>query len=636
MSGIGVVTFLAGALQLFVPTYALRLVRRFGAQRVGWFVVAAISTLAVLHLLGVTTEPGLASHNGISLELFFIAASVLLLIGMGHLHTTIVEHEQRFQHEQSLRTTLERKSKEEATELARTNQSLIDDLARHEETETRLKESAAQYQLLFINNPQPMCIFDLRTCRFLAANQAALQQYGFTLEEFVMLTARDLVPADGVASFLRDVARPCAGAQARGIWRHRRKNGTLIEVEMTAIDLMFERFPARLVLVTDIGERRRREAELCHTGKMKVVGEVAAGVAHHFNNLLTIISGYASILLEKLQDRPLLEPLQHIGSAAHRGAMLTRQLLIAAGRQSIRAQPLDLNAVIRNHVSMLRRLLGPGIVLREGYGSCLGPVLADPNLVEHILVHLVHNARDAMPTGGVLSISTSAARRNADPRTNNPQLRPGEFVCIAIRDSGSGMTPEVRARLFEPFFTTKDVGKATGLGLASVYGAVKQQGGTIEVTTEVNAGTEFRIFLPRAADSSLPAQDQAGTSLRPATVLLVEPEDRQRGLARHILQRNGHLVVEADSGSVALVLWESRAAEIDVLLTDFNLGGEITGSELAVRLQKAKPGLKVIYSLASNPVQSQRPASDGVPVICKPYVAERLTEALKLCSSART
>jgi len=617
-------TLIAGALQLTVPSYALRLVRRFGTQRVGWFIVTAFVSLGLLHLAGTPKWMDASPVSGIVPDLIYAVGAVLLLIGMGHMESLFSEREQAHSQEERLRSKFELQAKKEITDLAKANQELLGRLARREQNEKAIRDSEARYRFLFTENPEPMYLFDLPSRRFLAVNNAALRQYGYTEGEFMALTAPDLLPAEAAAAFLQDVSKPCSRMQTRGFWQHYRKDRTLIEVELTAVDL--SDFPARLVLTHDVGQRRRREAETRQVQKMEVIRQMAGGVAHHFNNILAIIQGYVSLLEIKPQDSKSAEQMKHVSSAVTRAANLTRQLLAASGRQFVQLEPLDLNGLIRNANHMLRRLVGEQIVLRETYGLLVVPARGDVHLIEHIITNLALNARDAMPTGGTLTISTATVR--ASHPQGDRDSGATEFIRLTVRDTGCGMTPEVQEHIFEPFFTTKEIGKAAGLGLASVYGAVQQQSGWIEFTSEVGVGTEFRVFLHCAPASTVLPQTGSQTARSQArpTVLLVEPDDRVRGMARCVLNWNGYRVIEADSSSVALVLWEGQAANVDLLLVDAFVSDGISGRDLAAQLRQSKPNLKVVYTSGCSPGNEGQSSAlpEGLQFLPKPYSPERL------------
>ena len=632
MNSFAFFNILAGVLQLTVPSYALRLVRRFGAQRVGWFIVAAFAALGLLHLL----QPARTLHIGLAPGLVsnavFALTSGLLLLGMTHLETLLSERVQLQHEEQELHAAFEAKVAEKMTELRETNRELVEEIARREQREKALRESETQYRFLFADNPQPMWLFDLRSLSFLAVNQAALRHYGMNHEEFMGLTAQDLVPANAVAAFLQDVAKPCIRVESRGLWQHCRKDLSLIDVELSAIDLKFAGSPARLVAAHDVTQRRRDEVELLRKQNAQTIGRLAGGFAHHFNNILTIIDGQANLLLRNPQDAKTAEQLGQITSAANRAAALTRQLVAAAGRQSLRPEAVDLKSVIDNQSQTLRRLVGDRIIIQKILEANLPLVLAETRVIEHTLIHLILNARDAIPASGTIQIDTSFVRLNAAQAKRHPDARPGEFVRLGVRDTGCGIAPEAQARLFEPFFTTRDIGKGTGLGLASIYGSVRQLSGWVEFKTEVGTGTEFLVYFPCAPGSAAAAQRDSHTSAltKRGTVFLLEPDDRARGVARYILNRHGYQVIEADSANIAELLWEGQAPKIDLALMDLNLPG-ITGPELVERFRRTRPDLQVVYMATPSPETegSVSVSLKDLSFVAKPYTPDKLLDALQ-------
>ena len=497
MNGVGVFGVLSWVLQLTIPSYSLRLVRRFGTARVGWFVVMAFTALALLYLLKPLKPMSVGTASGATIDLMFSIAAVLLVIGMGHVEAILSAGQQAEREERRVRSECQSRAEAQAAELAEENRTLSRKVASLEKSEAALRQAETEYRFLFVENPQPMWIFDLRSFRFLAVNRAALTLYGFTHEEFMGMTARHLVPAEGVARFQRDVARPCSVPQSRGSWQHRRKDGTGIDVEVTALDLRYAGCPARLILAGDLGRRINEEKQFYESQKQDVARQLAGGVAHHFNNTLSIISGHVSLLTQQTQDAKSADHLSQISAAVNCAAGLSRQLLIASSRFAMREEPIDLNSLLRTLQPMLTRLVGKDITVQTIYGAELPRIPGDVRLLEHILVNLVLNARDAMPRGGRLTIRTESVRiGEPGPHERRPISRPGNFVRLAVRDTGCGMTPEVRSHLYEPFFTTRGIGKGRGLGLASVYGAVNQHTGWVECSTEPGKGTEFRVFLP--------------------------------------------------------------------------------------------------------------------------------------------
>jgi CheY-like chemotaxis protein len=376
---------------------------------------------------------------------------------------------------------------------------------------------------------------------------------------------------------------------------------------------------------------------------MEGIGQVAAGVAHHFNNILTIISGQVSLLQEKSQDPVSAGRLEQVSTAVTRAAALNQQLLAAGGRQRLHPEAVDLNGLIQKFKPMLAPLMGEQIAVMTDYDAHLTLVQADRHLIEQAIMQLALNARDAMAGGGTLTISTKAVRISEE-QSDLQQIKPGDYVRLTLRDTGCGIQPEAQSHLFEPFFTTRDIGKALGLGLASVHGAVKQMSGRIEFESEVGVGTEFRVFLPCAGDATTHSSTSEGTA-KPAalgTVLLVLADDRTRDMARCVLNWHNYGVIEADSSSMATLLWQGQASKVDLLLTDLNFPDGSTGSLLFEQLRQSRPNLKVAYVFdpdagertASSPdnaeVQARKDACSGqAGVIYKPLRPPALLQAVQ-------
>ncbi len=382
---------------------------------------------------------------------------------------------------------------------------------------------------------------------------------------------------------------------------------------------------------TDITERKRLEEQLRQSQKMEAFGQLAGGVAHDFNNLLTIIKGYVCLLLtEDCPAEKRTDTLTAIAEAADRAANLTRQLLTFTRRQIFQPKPLDLNEVIAGMCPMLRHLVGENITLETQYAPGNVSIKADSNMLEQILINLAANARDAMPRGGQITVSTARCDIDRGHVRQHRESRPGPHICLSVTDTGCGIAPENQSRIFEPFFTTKDVGKGTGLGLASVYGIVKQHEGWIEVLSQVGKGTSFRIFFPMSSLPVIPAKPL--TPVQPArggseTILLVEDEPGLRELFCLTLQQRGYRVFAECSGVQALHSWSSRLDQIDLLLTDLVMPGGVSGWELASTLQAGKPALKAIY-MSGHSADINGHAKD-IRFLAKPFGIETLTEAVR-------
>jgi PAS domain S-box-containing protein len=499
MNGFGTFGLLSFALQLTVPSYSLRLVRRFGTARVGWFIVTAFSVLALLQLLKPLRAMSPQGPSSTAMDLVVSAAAVLLVVGMGHLETILSAEQAAARGELKVRAECETLAGERHGDLARANEDLLRKIASLEKAEETLRQSEGEYRFLFVENPQPMWIFDLRTLRFLAVNKAALRQYGFTEEEFAALTVRDIVSPGLMTRFQSDAARPCSTAQLRGAWQHYRKDRTPMDVEVTALDLRYGGYPARLVLVSDLSARVEEKKQYFEERRQQVAGQLAGGVAHYLNNILSIISGHASILAHKQPDEQNAEHLAQISNAVNTAAGLSRQLLIASGHFPLTQEMVDLNALLRTMQPTLTRLVGRDIRIQAVFGMEMPRIPADPRLLEHIILNLALNARDAMPCGGTITLRTESVRLGESSFGERALSRTGNFVRLAVRDTGCGLSQEAREHLFEPFFSTRGVGKGRGLGLASIHGAVRQHGGWIEYTSEIDKGTEFSLFFPEIA-----------------------------------------------------------------------------------------------------------------------------------------
>jgi PAS domain S-box-containing protein len=408
----------------------------------------------------------------------------------------------------------------------------------------------------------------------------------------------------------------------------RRKDGTTFDVLLAASALKDAKGELINMMGSflDITERKRLEGQLRQAQKMESIGRLAGGVAHDFNNLLTAIIGNVSLALLDLEpDTPLHEILTEVNKAAGSAADLTRQLLAFSRRQMINPKVLNLNEVLIHLEKILRRLLGEDVDLRAIPGQDLGQVRIDPSQIEQILVNLAVNGRDAMPHGGRLTLETANVSLDAQYCRAHPHARPGEYVMLAVSDTGAGMTADVKAHLFEPFYTTKAHGEGTGLGLAMVYGAVKQNGGSIEVYSEPGHGTTFRIYLPRVDERPEQIREAPRTVLSrgEATVVLVEDEDKVRALATRLLRRQGYRVHAYSNGEEALRAVKEMKEPLHLLITDVVLPG-MNGRVLAEQMLALRPDMKVLYTsgYTENVIVQHGVLQKGIEFIAKPYSIE--------------
>ena len=504
------------------------------------------------------------------------------------------------------------------------------------------RESERIYKELFENNPNPMWVYDRDTLRFLAVNEVAVSHYGYSREEFLGTTIESIRPPADVPTLRESVRNVTGTIRKVGTWKHLRKNGEIIDVEITTHDLEFGGRPARLVLATDVTERKRAEAErdtlekqLALVQRMESIGRLAGGVAHDFNNLLVVILGHAELLLHRpaAADPAVGDSLREIRKAGERAANLTRQLLAFGRKQVLEIKTIDLNRVIAGFEGMLTRLIPESIEVTTHLAPDLGSVKADPFQIELILLNLCINARDAMPGGGRLTIETTNVSLDEEYAKGHTGVRPGPYVLLSVSDTGSGMDAEAVGKIFDPFYTTKEKGKGTGLGLSTVYGIVKQHGGNIWVYSEPGRGTTFKVYLPQAHE---PAEEEATApsasvraSREPETVLVVEDDESVRDLVCRMLSGAGYEVLVARSGQEAVVL-AKEAKAIHLLLTDVIMP-EMSGRVVAERVTAFHPGVKVLYmsGYTDNVVAHHGILEEGVYFLQKPFTTDTLANKVR-------
>ena len=503
------------------------------------------------------------------------------------------------------------------------------------------RASDAGYRLLFDASPLPMWLYDVETLAFLTVNEAAIRHYGYTREEFAKMTLADIRPAEDQSALRRGVqGRPAVDHGS--VWRHRRKDGSLITVEIKAHDLPFQGKMARLVVSNDVTERlraeealRRTQEQLLQAQKMDAIGRLAGGIAHDFNNLLSVILSYSAMLAsDPKMSSAVRADLGEIQAAGERAAELTRQLLAFSRQQVLQPRRLAPSEVLARMEKMLRRLIGEDIeltILNAGHAT--GTVTVDPSQLEQIIMNLVVNARDAMPQGGKLTIELSTVRLDEQYTAEHVGAAPGNYVVLAVTDTGIGMDEATQARAFDPFFTTKEQGHGTGLGLSTVFGIVKQSGGNIWLYSEPGHGTTFKIYLPLtpgSGESDAPVPLEPSTLRGSETVLLVEDEERVRSVARAILRNHGYHVLEAHGAGDAVLLCEQHPATIHLLLTDVVMPRS-SGRELAERLKRLRPAIRVLYmsGYTSNAVVHHGVLDSDVAFLQKPITPETLARKVR-------
>jgi PAS domain S-box-containing protein len=513
--------------------------------------------------------------------------------------------------------------------LAITGLSLSPATVRHERAERALKE--ANEHLAAVIRSSPLAIYTLDpTSTVLTWNRAAEALYGWRAEEVIGRPLPTIGQDLEDHGRLRD--RVLRGEALRGVEvTRRRKDGTSVNVSLSVAPLhdAAGRVTGILSIAADVTELRQLEGQYRQAQKMEAVGRLAGGIAHDFNNLLTAIIGTTSLVLEDLglESRARLD-IQEIEKAAKRAAGLTRQLLIFSRQQVLEPRALDLNALVANLEKMLHRLIGEDIELRTKPAAALGAVRADPGQLEQAIVNLVVNARDAMPQGGRLTIETAEVELDRSYVAGHVPTQPGPYVLLAISDTGVGMDGATKARLFEPFFTTKEPGRGTGLGLATVYGIVKQSGGYVWAYSELGHGTTFKIYLPRVAETPEAPESTTGTPT-PArgseTVLVVEDQEEVRKLTKRVLQARGYTVLTARNGAEALEIVGQHPTRIHLMVTDVVMPG-MNGRELAQLACAKRSDLKVLYvsGYTGEAVLQHRLLEPGVAFLQKPFTPDVL------------
>jgi two-component system cell cycle sensor histidine kinase/response regulator CckA len=492
--------------------------------------------------------------------------------------------------------------------------------------ESALRRSEENYRELFEQHPSPLWVCDPETLALLAVNDASVATYGYSRDEFLSMTTDQFHPVEERELLRRLMRDPARGRVIGGAWKHVKKDGTVIDVAVSSNRIEFEGRPARLALCQDVTTHRRLEEQLREVQKMEAIGSLAGGIAHDFNNILMVIRGYSSILLKTLSDEKQQHQVLQIDEAAERAAELTHQMLAFSRQQVLEPEVTDVNAVIVDALALLERVLGEDITLECDLDPGLGTVLVDRGQLGQVMVNTVGNARDAMHGGGTLSIRTENVDVVEDAAC--PEIAAGSYVVLRITDTGVGMDEETQARAFDPFFTTKKQG--TGLGLATVYGIVKQSGGHISVSSKLGHGTTLEIYFPRVDASVATTFDpEPGALDGNETILVVEDTDTVRALVATSIASYGYTVLQASNGAEAIQLATQHAGAIDLLLTDVVMP-EMNGRELAERLVADYPKLKVLFTSGypADAVLRRGIAMHEAAFIEKPYPMERL--ALKL------
>ncbi|HWN97288.1 MAG TPA: response regulator [Methylomirabilota bacterium] len=498
-----------------------------------------------------------------------------------------------------------------------------------------LQQSEERFGKAFRDNPLAMFIHSLHGEKILDANPAFLRLLAREMGQVIGRTTIELRIWPGEEMATADVLARTRETQDRLVAIRTSSGEERMAYLFTQhFDVGME--PCRLVLLEDVTERLKLEADLRQAHKMEAIGQLAAGVAHDFNNILTIVQGHISLVLSRnhLADKTH-HALSQALAASERAGTLTRQLLAFSRKQVIERRALKLNSLFEQIEAMLERLIGEHIEVEFHCPTDLPRVFADRCNIEQVLINLAVNARDAMPEGGKLTISASEHTQESSDRP--PDSPAGHFVCIRITDTGTGMDEATKARIFEPFFTTKGPGKGTGMGLATVYGILKQHQGWIDVASAIGQGTTFRIYLPISVELDDTALFRKPQTLHTElngheTVLVVEDEELLLEFVQDVLTSHGYRVLSAKNAEEAVQIWDRESNGVALLLTDMVMPGGVTGKQLAEKLRRVKSNLRVIYSSGYSLDLVGSSASElGVSLLQKPYHASLLVKTVREC-----
>ncbi len=485
-----------------------------------------------------------------------------------------------------------------------------------------------------------LSVFDLDG-RILFVNEAFLDTFGYTKEEIIGTDIEDLFASAGNKDFKLHILPASLKGGWNGEFKVKRKDGKEITIFLSTSSVKDDDgHPVVVVgVISDITLRKQLEEQLRHSQKMEAIGQLAGGIAHDFNNLLTVIEGYIDLLQNVMKPEGKTPTyVMQIKKATDRAVALTRQLLTFSRRQILQPKVLDINKNIQDLSIMLQRLIGENIELITDLDNEIWPIKADPHQIEQVIMNLIVNARDAMPDGGKLIIKTKAMQLDSSYNRLHPDVEVGDYVMLSISDTGVGMSPEVRERIFEPFFTTKEKGKGTGLGLATVYGIIKQSNGHIYVYSEPGMGTTFKIYFPAVKQRRITKnkkETNKSSKGKGQKILVVEDEYLVRELILDTLKNLGYQVIEASNADQALKVFHERKGDIDLVLTDLIMPG-MNGKQLMEIISKEAPELQflIMSGYDDNAISKHGLLEAGINYIQKPFspkaLAEKLQEVFKI------
>ena len=490
-------------------------------------------------------------------------------------------------------------------------------------------DATFDYRALFDGNPNPILVFDSETLRIVDVNDAAVRTYGYPREEFLEMTIEDIRPPEDLAHLHECLANPGKGYPGGKRSRHRKRDGTVMEVQVFGLTVQFAGRRARLSIIQDVTHQRHLEEQLRHSQKLEAAGLLAGGIAHDFNNLLSIVLGSSELARRAVgASTSPAEHLESISSAASRAAELTRKLLAFSRKQVMKMRPLELNQALVEVTRLLQRVVGEDVALEFRASASPLVVRADPSQLEQVLLNLCTNARQAMPRGGRLVIETRRAGFDDAFVERNPWARVGEFAELRVTDSGEGMDEPTRRHIFEPFFTTKKEG--TGLGLAVVHGIVQQHEGFLDVESTPGAGTSMHVYLPLTREKALAEvarSEGADVPRRGHELVLVAEDERPlRNLLLLSLEELGYEVLTAADGEEATRVFEANRSRIDLVILDVVMP-RLGGPEALARMRVIEPSLRAILTTGHAPdtaFLSELAEAGALTILPKPFALDEL------------
>lgn len=503
------------------------------------------------------------------------------------------------------------------------------DVTERKKTEEALRESEARYRTYVDHSPVAIFIAD-EQARYLDANDAACQMSGYTREELLTLRINDLDASENNISAATSIDDLKIKGVFRGEQCMRRKDGSIGYVNTDAVAISKNRYMA---FCSDISLQRKLQAQLQQAQKMEAIGQLAGGVAHDFNNLLQVINGHIEFVLQELPtEAPVRQDIEQVAMAGEKAARLVGQLLAFSRRQVMKPENLDLNEAIENIMKMLRRVIGEHIQLDFVAGHELGTIHGDRGMIEQIIMNLCVNSRDAMPNGGCIIIETENVLIDRGYCETHAWAIAGRYVLLSVTDSGCGMDRETLEHIFEPFFSTKEEGKGTGLGLATVYGIVKQHGGMIQAYSETGKGTTFKIYLPLCERPARTVGTKVEGSVRGGeeTILLAEDDGMVRHLSKMILEMAGYTVMAAADGEEAWALFRQHGDHIHLLLLDVVMP-HLGGHEVYERAREIRPDIRTLFAsgYSENAVHTNFILHKDLSLIQKPFARETLLRMVR-------